>query len=208
MAAIETIAARILEEHSKYAHKDMDWHKIAAAKVYEELRVAPQPTEEQPVERTVAHDDRIGHISGIILDEVDMSEDGAWDLAVRIDNEVIAHPPKPDVARLVEAGSLMRAALAEEVSALEVGDSETGQQQYSDLDAAHNMMDAMAHWDALQLDGTMDHAKATIPAVNAPPGTLTVDQVLDVISDWCGTPIAQNRECDTLCEALTAKARG
>ena len=65
--AIEAIAARILEEHRKYAHKDMDWHKIAAAKVYEELRVASGTlTVDQAmqcVKKWDAEHDTLGHQS-------------------------------------------------------------------------------------------------------------------------------------------------
>ena len=83
--------------------------------------------------------------------------------------------PLPDVERLVEVGNYMRSVLAEEVSALEVGDSETGQQQYGDPDAADTMMEAIARWDALQLNGTLDRAKSSLHKTHPTPVQLSRD---------------------------------
>jgi hypothetical protein len=61
-------------------------------------------------------------------------------------------------------------------------------------------------------------AKSTIPAVTAPPGTLTVDQAMEAVGVWIeategitGTPPCtplMPEEYDTLREALAAKAKG
>ena len=98
-AHLDAIAARILEEHSKYAHKDMDWHKIAAAKVYEHLQCAPHPTDEQPVP------DISKHYTAVLVNAIRMSQEEMTQLVKDLCDRG-AHPP--DVARLVEAGDAMR----------------------------------------------------------------------------------------------------